>query len=138
MSEQNYIYSTLSADTEYAIYAQQSSNDLPVMVRKIKINGGAGVANKHFVTRLGVVTHVDDADLALLQENKVFQKHVENGFVTIEQRATDVEKVVADMVGRDNSAPLVPEDYNPELAGAQPEDAKEIQPPRQQRGRGKR
>lgn len=118
-----YIYSTLAADTGYAVYAKTNS-DLPILEKTIFIKGGAGVANKNIITPRGVMTEVSQEELALLQDHPVFKMHQENGYVSIDAKAHAVEKVVADMKGRDVSAPLVPEDYDPEAAGAKPETGK--------------
>ena len=128
-----YIYSTLAADTRYAVYAK-TSNDLPVVTRTVLVNGGAGVANKHFVTPRGAVTEISAEEFELLKGNKVFQKHVDGGYVTFEENKVDVEKVVSDMEGRDESAPVVPQDYDPERAGAVPADVATKDKPRKTRG----
>lgn len=124
-----YIYSTLAADTGYATYSKGGA-DLPVMEHVIYVKGKAGVADHHFITPRGVVTSVTDEELAQLEQNPVFKLHKENGYITVESKQHDVEKVVADMKGRDVSAPLVPEDYDPEKAGAKPETGKRGRPAR--------
>ena len=107
-----FIYSTLSCNQRYVKYAEAAVGSLPREERAISIAGGANVANKNLITPRGVVTEVTDEDLALLKENKLFQIHVKNGFVTIEERKADVEKVASDMEARSQDAPITPEDYN--------------------------
>ena len=114
-----FIYSTLATDTIYQDYDENNS-DLPNPTNHVLIKGGAGVAGKNLVTPLGVVTVVDDAQMTLLQSNSVFQLHLKNGFITVRESEANIESVVADMVGRDNSAPLVPEDFEGE-DGAKPQ-----------------
>lgn len=124
-----YVYSTLAADTGYAVYVKTNS-DLPEVEKIIYIKGKAGVADKHFVTPRGIANQVTDEELAVLEQNPVFKLHKENGYIVVEAKQYDVEKVVADMKGRDVSAPLVPEDYDSEAAGAKPDTAKRGRPAR--------
>lgn len=128
-----YIYSTLAADTRYAVYADTAS-DLPVVTRTVLVKGGAGVANKNFVTPRGVMTEVTGEELEMLKANKVFQKHVQGGYISHDEKKADVEKVVSNMTGRDSSAPIVPQDYDPEQAGAKPSDVSVEEKPRGRRG----
>lgn len=106
-----YVYSTLSCDTGYATY-KKGGGDLPIVEHIVFIKGGAGVANDRFITPLGVATGVSNEEAELLEQNEVFRLHRENGFITMQKKQVDVEKVVADMVGRDVSAPIVPEDFS--------------------------
>ena len=95
------------------------NSDLPVPTNKVLIKGGANIADKNLITPRGVVTKVNDAEMTLLQENPIFQLHKKNGFVSIQEKHTEIEVVVADMQGRDNSAPLVEEDFT-DKDGAKP------------------
>ena len=105
-----YIYSTLSTDMDYASYVPTAS-DVPDVEKIIKIKGGANVANKNIITPMGVMTSVTDEELALLEANGVFQIHKANGFITVEKKSDDVEKVTKNMTKKDKSAPLTPADY---------------------------
>lgn len=107
-----FIYSTLTQSNEYSVWVKGGA-DLKQRAQKVIIKGGANIANKHLVTPRGVVTEVTEDELALLEGNKVFQRHKQRGFIVVDRatKAADVEKVVPDMVGRDMSAPLVPQDY---------------------------
>lgn len=107
-----FIYSTLACDQNYTLWAD-SGNDMKVKDASVFVKGGAGVANDRIVTPLGVMTEVTDDEYALLQKNKDFQLHVKNGFIRVEKKAADVEKVVADMNRQDASAPKTPE--SPEM-----------------------
>lgn len=104
-----YIYSTLTADQIYTNY-QSNPNGLPTPTSQILVRGGANLMTKALVTPLGVVTPVSDEELAELKCNEVFKLHLANGFLTISNAKSDVEKVVCDMTGRDNSAPIVEQD----------------------------
>lgn len=106
----NYVYSTATCDTAYGIWVK-GGNDLPIRTRAIVIKGGAGVASKNLITPRGVVTEVSDEDLAQLEKDEAFQRHVERGFIRIERAKSDPEKVAADMTGRDDASPLVPQDF---------------------------
>lgn len=114
-----YIYSTLTADQIYTNY-KASPNGVPQATSKIFIKGGANLMTKHMVTPRGVVTEVTAEELAELRNNEVFKLHQANGFIQVSEAKTDVEKAVSDMVGRDQSAPLVEQDE--EI----PEPAKEV------------
>lgn len=106
-----FIYSTLSCDQRYVKWSDAPAGGTPREERSILISGGANVANKNIITPQGVVTEVSEADLALLNENTLFQTHVKNGHITVQQKEVQVEKAVADMEKRDESAPLTPQDY---------------------------
>jgi hypothetical protein len=105
-----YVYSTLSASNRYTKYAR-GGNDIPREERSVLIKGGANVADKHLITPRGVVTEISAEDYEFLKDNVQFRKHVENGYITVEEREASIEKVVTNMEPRDESAPLVPEDY---------------------------
>jgi hypothetical protein len=106
-----FIYSTLSNNQLYTKYLANPGGDMPRVDRTVLIKGGANVADKHFVTPLGVVTEISAEDYELLKENKLFQTHVENGFITTDAKHVNIDKIVADMTGADQSAPLTPQDY---------------------------
>ena len=108
-----FVYSTLTCDNIYAGYDQRSDASAHNLVKKVLIKGGSNVADKHFITKYGVMTEVSVEDLAFLQKDSIFQLHVKNGFITFrDRRAADPEVVAADMEGRDESAPLVDEDFD--------------------------
>lgn len=113
MSKQVYIYSTLTASTAYPSYINPE-NGIPRAApgKTVVIKGGANVADKHVVTPRGVVTILTEEQYNSIKDHRVFKKHVEGGFIKVENRKADPETVAADMTGRDQSAPLVPEDFN--------------------------
>lgn len=104
-----YIYSTLTADQLYTNY-QSSTNGVPLATAKILIRGGANLMSKALVTPRGVVTEVTAEELAELKRNPMFDLHMKNGFIQISEAKMDVEAAVSDMVGRDQSAPIVEQD----------------------------
>jgi hypothetical protein len=108
-----HIYSKLANTMHYHQYG-----DAPVgggaapIIHTVTIKGGAGVANKHIITPVGVHTEIDDADMESLNANPVYLMHKKNGFVTALKKNADVEKVVADMGdAQDKSTPLTPADF---------------------------
>ncbi len=106
-----FILSTLSTPVEYTIYSSNFAGDQPTLNRvidKVVIDGYANMANKHFITEKSVLTEVTDAQLKLLKANKVFQMHVNNGYLKIVETA---EKDTSNMEEVDKSAPLTPEKY---------------------------
>ena len=108
-----HVFCTLAADMVYAAWKKGPDGRAVEQVHEqsVHINGGAGIASKHLVTPRGVHTAISDEQYALLQSNPTFQLHEANGFIKVEDSEADVDKVVADMTARDESAPLVPQDF---------------------------
>lgn len=107
-----YVFSTLATDVRYTEWsAPIEKGALPIEGRSVHVKGGTGVANDRIVTPQGVCTEVEDEDVALLERNEVFKMHKANGFVTIQKKKADPEKVASDMTTRDNSAPKTESDY---------------------------
>lgn len=109
-----YIYSTLACNQEYTSW---TIHKLGVEVKAIPgdsvvIKGGAGLANNNLQTQHGVVTHVTDDQLALLKTIDAFNKHVELGYLVIDDKKSDAEVVAADMARTDKSRPLTPQEYD--------------------------
>lgn len=105
-----YVYSTLTNDQEYVRYAQ-SGNDLPAVEASVRIKGGANVADGRLMTPRGVVTEIDGDEKDIIVNNPVGKLHLQNGHLIISEALGDPEKAAADMTGRDESAPLVPQDF---------------------------
>lgn len=111
-----FVYSTLSADNMYGPY-DPGAADLPVRKGSVLIKGGANVVGaKHLITPRGMVTRITEEQLALCRADVTFAAHEANGFLTVESKQVDADHVAADMVGRDLSSPLVPQD----LTNAEP------------------
>lgn len=109
-----YVYSKLSNSQRYDEHVPGGA-DLPAVSYSVHIKGGTGLADKHIITPLGVRTEVTERDVESLKTNIVFQQHEKNGFVKIEAKAYDVEKVIANMGNTvDPSAPLTEADYGDE------------------------
>lgn len=98
-----YIYSTLSNDQNYAV------ND-----GVVSITGQANIMTKQMFTPRGRVTEITDEQYAQLKNNHVFKLHKENGFITVESRKEDPEKVATNMEASDASAPDTPESLEAE------------------------
>lgn len=109
MSSHVYVYSTLSNDQAYTAYAKGGETPQPEEV--VYINGKANIADKRFITPQGVVTKITAEQLAVLEGIELFSIHKANGFISVSETAADPEHVAADMVGRDESAPLVESDF---------------------------
>jgi len=95
----NYIASTLTNAQEYTVY------DGINPIKSIRVNGGHGLNNRHLVTLNGAITEVNDEDLGLLKSNPLFQRHVDNGFITVTSD-DNAERVAGDLESRDASAPM--------------------------------
>lgn len=109
-----YIYSTLACDQEYTSWTihKLGMEVKAVPGNSVKIKGGAGLADKNLHTPHGVVTTVTDDELALLKTIDAFNKHVELGYLTIDDSKSDAEVVAADMSRDDKSRPLTPQEYD--------------------------
>jgi len=110
-----YVYSTLTNDNIYAGYkTMASANEIRHTVEhQVLIHGGHGLINKNFITPQGVVTEVSDDDYDFLMANSAFKFHVDAGYIKVEDRKAEPEKVASDMEGRDGSSQLTPADYAP-------------------------
>lgn len=103
----NYVYSTLSTPMQYTFYKNTPSNQPAVIFKSIKIKGGASIMDKRELhTPRGFVTQVTDEELELLKTNEVFKTHLENGFISFEERKEkSLDKKLETMTKRDFSAP---------------------------------
>lgn len=109
MSKTLIIFSTLASDVAYTNHAQ-GGGDMPIELPPVVVKGGAGVANDRLVTPRGVATRVTEEQVEYLRQNEIFKLHEKNGFVMVSEAYADPDLVAADMTGRDNSAPVVPQD----------------------------
>jgi hypothetical protein len=109
----HFIYSTHTNPVTYVEYDTESSKNHNIIKRRFTVAGGHGLCNTHFVTPQGVVTRVDrDEDFEWLTSLPAFQKDIKNGFIRIQKRKEDSEKVVKrDMNLKDGSAPKTPDDF---------------------------
>lgn len=96
----NYIYSTLASDQVYVEYGKNRQ-----VVSQVFVAGKANIPNKHMLTPKGVSTEVSDEQLAVLRNNRVFQLHEKNGFITVDSKKRDADKVSANMNKNDKSQP---------------------------------
>jgi len=101
------ITSTMTASVRYALYSKTPGKET-IVTDSVVIAGGANVASKHFLTEDGVVTKVTEKQLQLLLNNGIFKQHLESGFVKVHKTS---KKSTKDMEAKDQSAPLVPKDY---------------------------
>lgn len=111
------IYSTLSSDTKYQLYDNKNIRQA-IVKASVVVKGGAGVQKKNLETPMGVATVVSADELKLLQQNHVFKKHLENGFVHIDEKATkrptdeEIEEVVEEeLTEKDAGAQDTAKDY---------------------------
>lgn len=112
MAKKAYVFSTLSTDMLYVDW-KATPNDLKVRDKEVLIKGGTGVANERIITPLGVATEIDGENLAWLEKNPLFKQHKEAGFIVVQDKPADPEKVASDMKIGDGSSPL--NDQSPEL-----------------------
>lgn len=125
MSKQIFIFSTLAADVSYTGYAEPKGDNLPQVQMAVVVKGGAGVANRRTLdTPRGLVTSVTEDEAKFLRAHPVFIEHEKNGHVQVSKENATGDDAAADMAGRDNSAPLVDEDFND--ADAQPQGSEKV------------
>ena len=109
-----YVYSTLSADQEYALYPSELD---PKTIAKadasIFIAGKANVLNpKTFLTPKGMCTSIGEEELVVLEKIPAFLRHAEAGYITVERKEVPIEKVVKNMTKKDASAQLTASDFS--------------------------
>ena len=104
----NYIYSTAPTDYAFAIYQKQPDGSNHA-IHHIFVKGGGSMPSPHglgFHTPLGVVTEVSDSDLEALKKDWTFNHFVSQGFMTIDSKKVDVDKIAGDMNINVPSAPV--------------------------------
>lgn len=109
-----YIFSTLTASQKYPIWIRTPGRDMPTMQSYVRIQGGANLPSKVFVTPLGVMTVISDDEFERVTQCPGFQQHVDNGFLIVEDHPYELDSVIEDMEAKDSSAPMVPEDFEAE------------------------
>ena len=107
-----YVFSTLTADQNYQNY-ELNANNAPIHTSSVMVKGGSGVANDRLITPLGVMTQVSDSDYEELKKNSSFLGHEKLGFIVVQKKQSEPEKVASGMQLRDKSAPITPSDYAP-------------------------
>lgn len=110
MGKSVHVFSTLANDQRYVNYTSNPEG-VPLPTSDILIKGGAGVANERLITPQGVHTEVTEEAMAELEKNPVFAMHKRNGFIIVQARRADADKVATDMNAKDKSKPLTPADY---------------------------
>ena len=110
-----HVYSKLASSVNYTEWVKGGA-DVPTKGRVVHIAGGANVITKSLITPLGVHTEISEDDANFLRNDEHFKKHEKEGFISIQERYVDVEKIVVDMGENvDKSAPLTKadqEDFN--------------------------
>lgn len=100
-----FVYSTLASDNTYVNYAKGDSGMPQRVGAGVTIRGGAGVADKRLITPRGTVTTIDDAQFDYLIQNPTFKRHVERGYIVVENVHVDPERVAPNMSDDDPSRP---------------------------------
>ena len=117
-----YILSKLSNSQCYTQYVK-GVNDINNVCEKVVIKGGADVINKKTLeTPNGVVTEITKEQLEILKQNKDFNRHVENGFISIIENkiSEDKKEEKAVEMPKDNSRQKTPKDYKKAKGKAKP------------------
>lgn len=106
-----YVFSKLANDQQYNTFSKAgAANELPILENSVFIRGGAGIANKNFLTPQGVMSKITEDELARLKTNAVFVAHAKNGFITVEEKSGDADEVAQASLTKedDQSSPLTP------------------------------
>jgi len=119
MSKTNFIYCSASSDQQFTDWKKPEAGKKvarpAVAGISVVIRGKANVMNPKTMTVLtphGAVTEVDDETLAFLESNKHFKDMEKRGFIKVSKGAKLSERQVNDdIVERDESSPLTPDDY---------------------------
>jgi hypothetical protein len=107
-----YIFSTHTNPVQYVEYDLSSNKNHNVIKRRFLVAGGHGLCNKALVTPQGVITRVDtQEEMDWLNSLPAFKSDIAKGFITVTKRREESEKVVKNMVRRDNSAPKTEKDF---------------------------
>lgn len=124
-----YVISTMTNSVSYRFYrnVESKGGTLPVVQDSITIRGGAGLPSLksgfgdmnsdgegHPIwTAEGMVTPLSEARYDILKTHKLFQDHLEGGYVKVVNKDLTgnhaaVKKEIGGMAGRDNFAQLTP------------------------------
>lgn len=106
-----YVYSTLTNNNSFMDYEKSQPGAPLVVKRSVTIKGGTGIANKHLFTPMGVATEVSEEDLDFLKANDGFRHFVDKGFITYREKEVHPEVAASDMDTRDQSTPVMPQDF---------------------------
>ena len=107
-----YVFSNLTTDQDYTIYREgQRAGEPAVVETEILIKGGHGVADDRIITPKGVCTTVSDEVCEALKKCPMFQRHEAKGYITVEGKKHDAEKVSENLEPKDGGAPLVNNDF---------------------------
>lgn len=80
------VYSTCSGDNQFNVYDKHER--VAGVLKSVIIKGGAGVQNKRtLITPKGAATVISDEELAILNQDPHFKAFVENGFMTVDEKA---------------------------------------------------
>jgi hypothetical protein len=117
-----HIYSTLANPQKFVTYEYPDARDpvqagrLPVEKVSVLIKGGSGVASKNLITEWGVRTVITQQEYEAICELHHFKEFVKNGYLRVESKSVDIDRIVSDMNASDPGAPLTPADYANEKA----------------------
>lgn len=117
-----HIFSTLANPQKFVTYEPPKQDGMfATPVKEVLIRGGAGIASKNLITPQGVHTAITQEEYDAICDLEHFKQFVERGFIRVERRAHDIDKMVGDMNPRDPGGPLTPADYETDKKdGSQP------------------
>lgn len=119
------IISSLSCDQNYTVY-RPIEGDMNEPYGSVLVKGGRNVADKRSLLAPsgGVITVIEDKDYELLKQCPQFVKHCKGGYLHVEisgsrtSQEEEARKAEKDMKAKDESAQLVPEDFEKNGADA--------------------
>lgn len=124
-----FVYSTMTNDMNYTMYAPRSDLGGPNVIAyvdgkpaQVLIKGKCNVVDRqHLITPTGMVTKINAKQREILEQIPLFKQHQKAGFLKVEKVHVEPEQVAKKyMQPKDESAPLTPEDYK-NSAGPKPQ-----------------
>ena len=115
-----YIYSTLSNDQSFVTWVNtKDARLLPVRQSVVLISGKANIMGKtNLVTPKGVLTTISEEAYKKIEKLPAFKRFVERGYITVESKLEDPDKVAKDMKSRDKSSQLTDDDIKKDGKGS--------------------
>jgi len=110
-----HVYSTLSTPQKFTVWEPPRMDGmLPTLICEVLIKGGAGIASKNLITPQGVHTAITQEEFDAISTLASFQKFVDDGYIRVEGKKYDIDRMVGDMNPRDPGGPLTPADFERE------------------------
>ena len=122
MSKQFFVYSNLSNNQNYTGWSDvmKGHEGAPrIKEKSVLINGQANIVNKStMITPRGVLTVINEDQMAILKGCSMFERHTKAGFIEVTEKEAKSTDVAKNLKKKDKSAPLTPQDLKDRDANA--------------------